>query len=263
MISATTIQTQIPPVDQIATKITSKPSDFTMVEGLLDFLLEFNIILMDKFNQKSNLVLPIIQAKCDAQSLIKQLPQSKQLDIHSQDEFIQKLKKFIKGQHSTLIYVFRQSHYWNVHDMAEIYKIIYNGLPHSIKPEDVEHFVKDGSDIDILNESSCDTWNFTLNDLQTYEILILCCSDSMAAFKSFENSNDNHENHVLKHHHDTKHACLIRAFKSSGDLTKLHAKSEGSDNFDQETMSVADSSSFQQFHKKRIDSLGLRNRSIF
>lgn len=255
--------------------------DAQLFQAYLDFNHTLNLTLLDKFQDRSNISLILIQIKCDLQNSIKELNNSGQKSFSLEDtEFLNsdKLKfiqAIIKKQHSGLLYVFKRALFYDIIEIKEIYGKAFDGLPHILKPTEILPFVHDGlDDLDLvlklttsIHADSEYAWGITLQEITDCSRMILCCSDSIVAYYDFKESNDHIQDHATSHHRFTtlKH-LLSMSFLSSCDLRLHHDNKKNNKSqpkVNQENMKTVESLEFKEFYNNRLKVLRFEEKKIF
>lgn len=255
-------------------------NDSILIESYLKFNNSLNLILLDKFQGRSNISLILIQMKCDLQDSIKDLASfDKNISLNDPNFNSDKLLLLIKKQHSGLLYVFKRSHFWDIHELKDAYDQVFDGLPHCLKPTSILPFVFDGLDdpdlvlklITSVHEGSEYAWGITLNDFNTFGDMILCCSESLDAFLDFEHGDSLIIPHIVDHHKISaiKH-LLARSFLTSKQLKEHHdeqrSKSNNNDHppkINESNLKIVQSPKFKAFNSNRLKVLAFDDKKVF
>lgn len=252
--------------------------DSKLLESYLKFNNSLNLVLLDKFQGRSNLSLVLIQIKCDLQQSIKEIGSlDKNFNLNDPNFNPEKLQLLIKKQHSGLLYVFKRAHFWDIHELKEVYCQVFEGLPHFLKPTEILPFVFDGlDDLDLvlklttsIHHDSEYAWGVTLDDFVIFNDEILCCSEALDAFIEFENDESDIIPHVVDHHRfSTVKHLLARSFLSSIDLKLHHDQKRNKSNdhpprINETNLNIVKSVKFKDFNSNRLKVLAFDDKKIF
>lgn len=285
MITATTkipslmAKTESDDTTVLASKMSPNNSnDSKLIESYLDFNNTLNLVLLDKFQGRSNISLILIQMKCDLQDMVKELASvNKSVTLDDPKFDSEQLKQLIKKQHSGLLYVFKRLHFWDVKELKEVYDQAFDGLPHCLKPTEILPFVYDGlDDIDLvlhlttsIHDGSEFAWSVDVNDFHRFSDMVLCCSEALEAYQVFEHDKHDVVPHVVDHHKfSTIRHLLARSFSTSHQL-KLHHDGRRSKSNTHESkineanLKIVQSLKFKEFYCNRLEVLALDKKRVF
>lgn len=200
----------------------NKLSEFEILFNLLQSLLILDLILLDKLNNRSNHSLILIHLKNSIDNLIKNLS----LNLSTSSLILNFIKKF----NNSINLIFKNSFFYNLTELKNIYETFYKNYSNSI----------------LLNLNN----DFFINFLNN----ILCCSDSLSDFKHF-NGIFNKENLIIYNNEKLKFHHFNNYNKKNNNFDEILVNNEN--------LIIVQSPEFMNFHLKRWESLNLLDRHIF
>ncbi|KAG0687512.1 hypothetical protein C6P40_002262 [Pichia californica] len=220
-------QIPIPSTTNISSiSISTFKSNSDLLNNLLKSMLVLNLVLLDKFNKRSNLSLILIDLKSYLDNLIDNYSN---IDIN--------INLIINKFLNSMNLVFKNSIFFKIQNLNLIYENYFQNL----------------SSVSSISSLINLDFNLIINK-------ILCCSESLSDFKYFNgifNELDiiNHDFEKLKNYY------LINSFNkkilNNDNNLIIH------DQFNNENLLIVQSKTFMDFHLKRWKSLNLLDRHIF
>ncbi|KAG0674900.1 hypothetical protein C6P42_002024 [Pichia californica] len=220
-------QIPIPSTTNISSiSISTFKSNSDLLNNLLKSMLVLNLVLLDKFNKRSNLSLILIDLKSYLDNLIDNYSN---IDIN--------INLIINKFLNSMNLVFKNSIFFKIQNLNLIYENYFQNL----------------SSVSSISSLINLDFNLIINK-------ILCCSESLSDFKYFNgifNELDiiNHDFEKLKNYY------LINSFNkkilNNDNNLIIH------DQFNNENLLIVQSKPFMDFHLKRWKSLNLLDRHIF